>query len=896
MHRICLHRTLILACCMATLGCPLTPGAAAEPTTTVAGGGIALSLTSAGAVDGVTDITGQALPAKAGGLRFLSAPPLQPDTLTDPQWSTTGAAKVLQGTLQHTGVKVQATFSGSADRLTVTMQLTNPTGERKLLQVELALPCPGSTGESWTFFDGYADTVAPRTKYARPPLGGLFPLGAVCDAQRGLAVGIPADEVHSWIAAGIDPTPEVRELSYAVRRVLDPGAGERASFVVFGFDGQWGTALAIDRYYDLFPAAFGLPAAVDRRFGLAGGYVHGGYATPELRWEESRRLHHGWQPNWGFRRTGNWMPDEAHWPATGGDFKAYVTDLRNTYSRAAPGNPICHYVEPTQCEADLAEQEFADSIQWTKAGPTKRYLEAVPVINGEACCHTFPFANSFFRSTMAQIPPIISDLKACGIYIDNASGGNRHYGKDLTGVTGRAFDDDGAVYATSGVGTAAIADLVHTLPNGYGNAGVPTNGVGTYTVAFHTDASIQEGTPWERAASVAAMRRMLGGKSLCWWEDHLENALRWRALTPAQIIEAMHANVTYCVLYGLRWGIMPAVHVQRGRAELVRNMPLLAELVQAGWRPVVPVTCDSRLWTGRYGKGIGSAITVGNPTRDTIAVDLAIANQALHPTAALTFAYHEKTAQAGTPLENTLAATATHIRFSLPPKEFRVLTAVAGWRPGADPVTVEAVQQRDGRDRLVTGLRLRQGEAALTALPPSVRELSGPLPTVRARADQRWRWIVAEPAFSACDKTALWDFPFLRDGKAAAAIVVSSQAGEGERRAAARLGAYFEYALGRRADLMAGVDKLADPSRRLSVVTESDKTPEGVARILLGSPATHAPLSAALAQVAAARELADPRGETAGLIALQGGELIIASRAPDNAEATVLFLLGLLDG
>ncbi|MBM4050217.1 MAG: hypothetical protein FJ279_34405, partial [Planctomycetes bacterium] len=344
----------------------------------ISGGSIEITLSEAGALIGLKDAIGRDTTATAAGLRFLTGAPGQADSLVEPKCAGAGNQRQLAGRLQRSGVEVKATFDGQPDRITLTVELGNPSVEQRLVEVELALPCPYAGKEKWTFFDGRVDVGAPTSKVNRNGLGGLFPLAAICDAETGLAIGIHAFEHHSWLSATVDPTASPPEFAYAVRRVLDPKGSERATFVLFGFNGKWGTAMAVDRYYDLFPEAFRLPPGVDRRFALAGGYVHGGGRERELRWEESRRLYHGWQPSWSFRRTGDWMPDAARWPKTAGDLDAHLSKVRAEYATAGPGNPICHYVEPTQCEADLAEKEFADSIIWSRTGPTRRFLHAVP--------------------------------------------------------------------------------------------------------------------------------------------------------------------------------------------------------------------------------------------------------------------------------------------------------------------------------------------------------------------------------------------------------------------------------------------------------------------------------------------------------------------------------------
>lgn len=871
----------------------------AEDVVAVRGGGLTLGLARDDArLVSLTDSGGRVAEAQEAGLRFVDGRTENVVPLRLIEWDETG----FRGVIGQTGVRIRCAIDRSPDRVVLELKLRNTSSEERLLEMRFVLPAACASSPHWSFFDGAQDTHTPSKIVRWGGLKGALPLSAVCDSKAGVSIGIDPREYHSWLSPQVTPDETTPTFSYAVRRVLDPGQVEPVTFVLFGFDGSWGTAMAVERYYDLFPECFRQSSRVDPRFSLVGGYVRSGWQHPPLRWEESRRLFHGWQPYWGHRRTGDWMPDEKYWPARAGKMAAFVESLRRQYSLAAPGNPMTHYLQITQCEADLAEQVFPDAIRWTRDGPVRRHLHAVPILRGEACCYVFPFANRLWREIQSDVPRIITDLGAGGIYFDNAGGGMRHYRKELIrGLSGRAYDEDGAVYATSGMALTAVAEIAHSTKSGRHFAGVCSNSVGTYAVARHLDTTIGiEGSPWERAEWVAGMRRLMGQKTLCWWEDHLPNVLRWRDLTPAQILEAMRGNVEYCLLYGLRWGVLPAVHQQRGRAMLVKHMPLMVELVRAGWRPVSAVRGDSRLWYGRFGRGVGSMITVSNATREPIRCKLRIDNRVLGEGSFL-FAYHERAPGAGRPLTNEVEGNETVVNLDLRPKEFRVIRTALNLVPQASGLSVEISERRDEYARIITQGRVIQGSArarVTTWLPPKGRLGTPTLasPELSLSGGQSIRTCVQERVVLGSPKRGILSFPFLRKQTPASEIVLPPSPTPAERIAGQRLASYFEYWLGRREDLaVLSPDRLADPSRRIPIVA----SPSDTARVLVGTPDSHSAIAALAGVVPTLGRLTNGTSHPTGVITLAPSSsvptLVVAAATREQVDEVVLHLLALLD-
>jgi len=359
---------LLLAALMASLGA--SPVAlSADEAITVQNPSLSLTFRQGTtALLSVTDSLGTQAPAAGAGLQFTDGRTKKPLVATG-KWIRVNGQWQFDGQLQDNPLSLPIRLTDNPGALTCAVELRNSgpqQGARKasappaLIAVTLSLPFV--QGETFSFFNGNSDTDRPAEHVIREGLGGMLPLAAWSNEKAGLAIGLDANEMHGWLHTALRPKNPSNGLAFSVRRVIDPGASERATFILFGFDGQWGTSAAVERYYDLFPSCFQVAPGTDPRIHFARGYVHGGSDTRPLQWEESRRLYHGWQPNWGFVRTGDWMPDEKHWFTNKGELRGYLDTVRELYSARAPGNLILHYLEVTQCEATLAEQEFPDSI------------------------------------------------------------------------------------------------------------------------------------------------------------------------------------------------------------------------------------------------------------------------------------------------------------------------------------------------------------------------------------------------------------------------------------------------------------------------------------------------------------------------------------------------------
>ena len=877
----------------------------------VVGGEMKLNLEPAwGSIISITDASGRVWCEGGLGLQFFEWRWQREVPLKVLQWRQDKNKVQLEGVLEDVGVKVNGAFICSSQAITIRLKLHNVSPKQQLLEIRLRMPLLCIQSARWSFFDGREEIATPRINITRKGLGGLFPLTAICDDASGIAVGINPSEYHSWLCAGVRLKDKVPHFFYAVRRVLDKGQSEPVTFVLFSFKGRWGTAMAVERYYDLFPESFRVARNVDPHFKLVGGYVFG---SAPLRWEESRRLFHGWQPHWGHKRTGDWMPDERYWKGSFGDLESHLRTLRKIYTSAVLGNAMTHYLQITQCEAELAEKVFPEAILITKRGRSRKFLHAVPILRGEACYYVFPFANRLYEEISKDVPRLITELGAGGIYFDNAGGTMRHYGgESIRGLTGRAFDDDGEVYITSGIAIANVARLVHSTRSNQYFAGVSSNYVGTYAVARPIDTTIGiEGTPWERPESVAVMRRLMGQKTLCWWEDHLPNVLRWRALTPAQIIEAMRESIRYCLLYGLRWGVLPAVHVQRGRAELVKYMPLLIELVQAGWRAVVPVHTDERLWLARYGKGLKTKLVACNPKREPIRAMLRIDNRFLGDGRFL-FAYHERTEQGGRSLKNEVRGHETVIELKIEPKGFRVLSASFELTGEVKGLVAYVRKRRDEWERIVLDCDIVSGSGkALVKVPLPVsgrlkaferngKAVDAEHNPIALRAGCALKAVIEDSIILTCPKREIVHFPFMEGDKPEAVIVMPNKPSHREEISAKRLSVYFEYWLGRNEKPSAiSVDELSNPARRLKVTNDFSKMPMKRHLVLVGSVRNHPLIFSLCHKVPKLKNLSQSNGSPIGVLGVVEQErrqiLFVASRRPNDADTVMLKLLSLLD-
>ncbi len=176
-----------------------------------------------------------------------------------------GATATQPGRVDPLGLDVTATWRAQKDRLCGRITLHARPPVERALSVVVALPV---RAEGWWWHDdarrrcrieaGQTYCNAARLGVGKTGCSSMYPLAAINDERRGLAIAVPLDEPrivrltydaqHGWLYAAFDLT-----ISAEPQKLLN-----RAEVAVelFDFDPRWGFRAALQRYYELHPEAF----------------------------------------------------------------------------------------------------------------------------------------------------------------------------------------------------------------------------------------------------------------------------------------------------------------------------------------------------------------------------------------------------------------------------------------------------------------------------------------------------------------------------------------------------------------------------------------------------------------------------------------------------------------
>jgi len=230
---------------------------------------------------------------------------------------------------------------------------------------------------------------------------------------------------------------------------------------------------------------------------------------------------------------------------------------------------------------------------------------------------------------------------------------------------------------------------------------------------------------------------------------------------------------------------------------------MLEEVLCAGWQPVSAVDADERLWTSRYGRGLGSFVAISNPTSDSVACPVAIDAPYLG-TGCYVFAQFD-----GRPAPCRIVGATTRMDIGLSPHEARVYRAVVEISNtsvrGRGSVTYEPKPHRLGRLEAELALDRPARTRVRCLLPSSVspREVrlngrrasgwahKGDVVELDARLEQTNKLVIAYTPQIAVygEPEDLVNFPFVTAGKPACVIVANA----GHELSAQRIASYFEY-------------------------------------------------------------------------------------------------------
>lgn len=562
----------------------------------------------------------------------------------------------VDGTLSVTN-RVAVRADGLGFDWRVTIENLQPAVQRQL-EGRLGLPVDYAARGPWRYFSGHHGTAAVTPTSNTVQVNGVWntaapggfqgdswlqlPVSAVDNGDFGMAVGIDPLTFVSYFFSGAAPLQGQRSAVFeGVDIVLDGGATVSVDFVVYGFRAHHGHRNAVDTYYRQFPTAYNPDPDLDRR------YFRGSGATlwqivvwRNMWWEECRRFKVGWL--WAavpFRRTGDFFPHAEHWPPVIPSdtfdfnrrayeefdvfdenglvdierFKAMIVAWYDTFSKTSAIN---NYLIPQLCERALADTVHTDSILRRYDGTPEPVAPLGTVILGEDTQLMFAYGNSFAEaiggndSKPGHLVEITDVYRPDGLAFDNAPANQMHF-VDQPGAPGRAFLGL-RVYSSTSLGYYTLMAKSRELTGRTGaRATVAANTPGSL-VAPLTDVALAEAVPFAVEGWDLRFRQTMGRKPTTYFTSFDTEFVKG-AMSDEEYWAFVTNRLRDLLLYCFRTAAIPNNHRHVwGFPFMFEALPTLVRLSEAQWEPVPAATTNSALWLERYGRGVGTLLSVVN--------------------------------------------------------------------------------------------------------------------------------------------------------------------------------------------------------------------------------------------------------------------------------------------
>jgi hypothetical protein len=422
------------------------------------------------------------------------------------------------------------------------------------------------------------------------------------------------------------------------------------------------------------------------------------------------------------------------------------------------------------------------------------------------------WGGKFGADTKRDLSIISRELSISGFAVDCADGQlkARRGDVDLGKIAGRAYDDKG-VYAEETVAVADMMDYIHSIKKGGERMGAWANFFNPfpYYVGFRSDVALIEGhftrvlqgmNEYQRLRYLlgSKTRQMSGGIG----RETLGKSIDWKNTSPEKI-KSIYRNLWDSALLScFKLDMLPSADMVYGYAGMMKNMPVLVNVLKEGWQPIPAVKLESDIWTARYGKELDTYIFAGNPKTTDKQVNASVDNNYLGKGAYLFCAYN------GGTLLNNVQNGQSKIAFNLGPKKYMVLKALVNIT-GPSQFKGEAGEAGDVSAGRVSAKVAAEGPARISVRVPdnssavSVRVNGAPAKFRQGSGTVSFDALLKGESAVTVDwksniylesEKSLQEFPFVNeDGTAACTIVIKDNADEWDTAAASRLQEYFRF-------------------------------------------------------------------------------------------------------
>ncbi len=578
------------------------------------------------------------------------------------------------------------------DVLSAVLEITNPGDADRWIDLRLPFALPFEGAFQW--FDSFHFTpheigIAPIGYHGT---SAVLPLTCAWDGEIGIALAFNPLDWYTELHSGIRPVAGGgHELTIGTRLAIAPGETERFEVLAFPFDGGLGWRGAFEAYWAMFPELYDRPRDIDPRFhqASAGGLYRSWNDPTDERFASDliRRMHGHWE--WGYApapRPGEWAVSElsvGEWTRSRGEVKkslsaqglpevrAHIHQWVRTNAELADV-AVAYYMHLKNIEKGLMEQYWSDSYFRSEPIEYHGYYQQVP------CWFAYPWADSYGDYIRDAIPSIARDFEPAGIAFDSVFGFIPHWGPSADRSPGTTFDN-GLAFVGEGIGFAQQMDVVrrqHT--GGYRTAMVTNLKLPTLSAdAVRTDCALLEFHPMSRPSYRERMLRlrMLSGRiGWNWWNTYnpkLYSWIPWDRLGAQQTIDAFRRLRDDVLIHSLYYGGYPNARFAVGIPKLMRALPMLIEVADLGWEPVVGAEpIGGELLMSRFGEGLGMVLGVGNQTYEPIEDAIVIDTEHVASGDDLVFMQWDGAETV------TEFADGTRLNASVPPRDVRACRAV----------------------------------------------------------------------------------------------------------------------------------------------------------------------------------------------------------------------------
>ncbi|MBA2254628.1 MAG: hypothetical protein H0W07_05910 [Chloroflexi bacterium] len=569
--------------------------------------------------------------------------------------TTAGPGALRQVASISGGLTLNATYTASADRITVDGRVSSTSNADVPLELSYTLPV-NATGWSWHDDGRRQRTMASSGTYAnetrlQPQRTSRYPWGTISDEQSSLSMGIPLD------------MPRIQRLRYSPSGLtisFDLGISPRATglgpvatfrFVIFTSAPAWGFRAATEHYYRMYPdfftrrtdpareggwgarAAYGAWSDRTKDFGigldmvpLASGQIGQANAALVAKDDEEGLYSVLYNHHWGYKQEQ-------------GTFGVFPT-----------------YAAAVQSLRDEADGPRATLRERARADRAAAALRSTPLdLNGQRIYEGYPWRDSFYLNWYQDLDPLpgatdwtrvsrtyqldpgvegaaAAGVQLDGLHMDSTSGMRRWAATDdyspahwASAELPLTFSYDSAEVSKRIVFTdyrelVRTSDYAHSLgmifsANFNASDAGALNWFGADVIDYF---GIERGLPekavvepYSTVDSLALLKRSLAHQRPV---STLDPLVSDGSLTTAQVEDRLQLNLFYGIFAGIGGGTNLTEAV---RGLYLRYTPLFREINTAGWEPVTGAwTGDADAWLERFG-GIEDGVqylTIRNPS------------------------------------------------------------------------------------------------------------------------------------------------------------------------------------------------------------------------------------------------------------------------------------------